>query len=70
LSSYGDRVNYSVFELNIRAHILSQLKLKLKELMDKNDSVRVYILNKTSAESAVELGSYREKPFELEASYV
>jgi len=70
LSSYGKRVNYSVFELDIKSHIYETLKVKLTELIGKHDSVRLYRLDKTALENAIELGQNRQDPFELDASYV
>ncbi len=46
LSSYGYRVNYSVFEIEITKSTYTKLLAKLKELTNKEDNIRVYILNK------------------------
>ena len=70
LSSYGVRVNYSVFEVEIRRHVLPTLKEKLVAQMDERDSVRLYFLNKTAIESAEELNPKRGDPFSMEESYV
>jgi CRISPR-associated protein Cas2 len=70
LSSYGTRVNYSVFELEIKAHIYSDLEFKLSKLMHKDDSVRLYRFTKTTIQDSVELGEHRSNPFEKEVSYV
>ena len=70
LSSYGVRVNFSVFELDIKSHILEKLKVDLKKYMDKNDSIRIYILNKTSMQSAIELNEKRKLPFFKDEAYV
>jgi len=70
LSSYGVRVNYSVFEVEIRRHLLPTLKEKLAMQMDERDSVRLYFLNKTAIESAEELNPKRGDPFSMEESYV
>lgn len=70
LSSYGVRVNYSVFEIDIRRHLLPRLKEKLTSHMDERDSVRLYILDKNAVESARELNPKRGDPFDMEESYV
>lgn len=70
LSSYGVRVNYSVFEVEIRRHLLPTLREKLAAQMDERDSVRLYFLNKTAIESAEELNPKRGDPFSMEESYV
>ena len=70
LSSYGHRVNYSVFELDIKPHIYKEIKTKLSIMIGKYDSIRLYQLDKTALENAIELGKNRQDPFELESSYV
>lgn len=70
LSSYGHRVNYSVFELEVKSHIHNEIKTKLTLLIGKYDSIRIYRLDKTALERAVELGENRQDPFEMEPSYV
>jgi len=70
LSAYGVRVNYSVFELEIKKHLLPKLKEKLTSFMDERDSIRLYFLNKTAVESALELNPKRVDPFDMEESYV
>ena len=46
LSSYGVRVNYSVFELDIARSTFKKILAKLHELTSKEDNVRIYILTK------------------------
>jgi CRISPR-associated protein Cas2 len=70
LSSYGHRVNYSVFELEVKSHLYKKIKTKLTELIGKYDSIRIYKLDKTALQRAIELGENRSDPFELESSYV
>jgi len=70
LSSYGVRVNYSVFEVDIKRHQLPKLREKLTAQMDERDSVRLYFLDKTAIESAQELNPKRGDPFDMEESYV
>ena len=70
LSSYGDRVNYSVFELKVKKHDMKKLIPKLKELMGKDDSIRIYRLTYETIQSALELNKNRNRPFESDISYV
>lgn len=45
--SYGERVQNSVFEINVDYSKMKELELSLAELMDeKSDSVRIYKLGK------------------------
>jgi CRISPR-associated protein Cas2 len=46
LSSYGYRVNYSVFEINTQKSKFNQMIKELKSTASKEDNIRVYILNK------------------------
>ena len=46
LSSYGVRVNYSVFEMVISKPNLSKIVKELTDITSKEDSIRIYILNK------------------------
>jgi len=49
LSSFGSRVNYSVFELELTQSKLYQLIKVLEKLTDpKLDHLRIYVLNKES----------------------
>ena len=70
LSSYGIRVNYSVFELTIKKQTLSTLINDLKEHMDRNDSIRVYAFNKDTIAKSLELNPKLNNPFELGNCYV
>ncbi len=70
LSSYGVRVNFSVFEVQVHKHQLCKLKEDLIAQMGERDSVRLYFLNKTAIESAEELNPKRGDPFSMEESYV
>lgn len=45
LEEYGERVQYSVFELTLKARELQKLRVRLgKFLRDKADSIRYYVL--------------------------
>jgi CRISPR-associated protein Cas2 len=69
LESYGVRVNYSVFELEISKQKLNTLLKKLKNLAKDYDSIRVYFFNKDTANKSFELFN-RPNPFEKESFYV
>ena len=45
LASYGYRVNYSVFELDIKKRDYRKLIDKLRQISNPQDNIRVYILN-------------------------
>ena len=45
LASYGYRVNYSVFELDIKKSDYRNLIDRLVSISDPKDNIRVYILN-------------------------
>ncbi len=68
LSSYGVRVNYSVFECMVTKTELKRLTEKLKNLTDKKDNIRIYILNKEVLKRSFVLHS-AQKVFEYEEPY-
>jgi len=70
LESYGYRVNYSVFELNLKAKELESITNTLKEYIDTNDSIRVYSFSADTIAKSYELNPKRSHPFELGANYV
>ena len=68
--SYGIRVNYSVFELCIsKAELLLLEDMLLGIIEHKEDSIRLYPIDKASILKAKELGD-RGEPFTLESGYV
>lgn len=70
LSSYGVRVNFSVFELGISKAELLMLEDRLRTFMKpKEDSVRLYFIDKASLHKSKDLGS-RANPYILESGYV
>jgi CRISPR-associated protein Cas2 len=69
LEGFGLRVNFSVFELDIKKKKLDQLLEGIKALCGKHDSVRVYVFNKESIEKSFELLD-RSKPFTKVSGYV
>ena len=70
LSSYGYRVNFSVFELEVKQNIYTKIVGKLLPFMERHDSIRVYKLDKNSASAAIELNSKLPTPFHKDDSYV
>lgn len=70
LSSYGYRVNYSVFELEINAATFRKLRQELTELMQERDSVRCYNHTKETIEKSIELNPRLAHPFSKEEAYV
>ena len=66
LGTYGDRVNYSVFEIELseakREKLLYEIELK-KLINKKYDSVRFYHLCENCVPKSFDIGN-REEPFE------
>lgn len=57
LESYGERVNYSVFELFIRPKQIDQIVKKVNEIIQpKTDIVLVYKLCKKCINNRIEMG--------------
>lgn len=69
LEGFGLRVNYSVFELDIKKPSLDKLLQNIKNMCGKDDSVRVYVFNKESMEKSFELLA-GAKPFTKVSGYV
>ena len=69
LEGYGLRVNFSVFELDIKKHKLNVLLLEMKALCEKHDSVRVYRFSQDTIAHSSELNN-GVKPFEKGNGYV
>lgn len=67
LAGYGQRVQYSVFECELRPGDLDSLKARLKLLLNPDeDDVRIYQLCETCLGKVVTLGKgrrYRQKPY-------
>ena len=70
LEGYGYRVNFSVFELDIKKHKLNELLQNIQELCEKTDSIRVYAFSSETIEKSYDLNSKRPKPFEKKSGYV
>jgi len=69
LEGFGLRVNFSVFELDIKKRKLDKLLEGIKALCGKRDSVRVYVFNQESIAKSFELMD-RSKPFTKSSGYV
>ena len=70
LEGYGYRVNFSVFELDIKKYKLDELIKNIEVFCDKNDSIRIYAFSADTIEKSYDLNSKRPKPFEKKSSYV
>ena len=72
LGSYGNRVNYSVFEIELseakREKLLHEIELK-KLINKKYDSLRFYHLCENCVPKSFDVGN-REDPFEEQVLYV
>ena len=69
LSSYGIRVNYSVFELTItKTQYKTILKELLKQSSKKEDNIRIYHFNQATIKNSFVLHS-NKKVFEYEELY-
>ena len=70
LSSYGNRVNYSVFEMELGNSAKSTMLSQLKSVIDESeDSLRLYPIDRVSATKAQEIGNGTE-PFTQESGSV
>jgi len=70
LEGYGYRVNFSVFELDIKKYKLETLLEEIRTLCDIDDSIRVYAFSTDTIDKSYDLNSKRPKPFEKRSSYV
>jgi len=68
LSSYGNRVNYSVFEIKTKKSKFNLLIKDLISITSKEDNIRVYILNSYVIKKSFILHS-KNKVFEDEELY-
>lgn len=70
LSTYGNRVNYSVFEVEVSKAKFKNLVAALEEASDsKEDHIRLYVLNKESLSKSFVLHSH-EEIFDYESLYI
>jgi len=70
LEGYGYRVNFSVFELDLKKHELKSLLKEIEPFYEKEDSVRIYVFSADTVEKSYDLNKKRPKPFEKRSSYV
>ncbi len=56
LMNYGDRVQYSVFECDLKDNELRKLIDKFSQLIEKEDSIRYYRLCPTCRSKAIVIG--------------
>lgn len=70
LEGYGYRVNYSVFELDIKKHQFEHLLEEIKPFYEKEDSVRIYLFSVDTLAKSYDLNPKRPKPFEKKSSYL
>jgi len=70
LESWGYRVNYSVFELDLKPYELDKIVEELKLYFDKSDSIRVYSFSADTVAKSYELNSKLPAPFSKETLYV
>ena len=70
LSEYGYRVNYSVFELEVKKVVYTTLCEKLLSYMGKRDSIRIYHHTKETIKKSIDLNQKLPHPFSKEEAYV
>lgn len=70
LEGYGYRVNFSVFELDIKKHQFELLLKEMEPFYEKEDSVRIYSFSTDTVGKSYDLNAKRPKPFEKRSSYV
>ena len=70
LEGYGYRVNFSVFELDIKKHELRELLKMIEPFYDKEDSVRIYAFSVDTVGKSYDLNPKRPKPFEKKSGFV
>ena len=70
LEGYGYRVNFSVFELEIKKHQFALLLKAIEPFYEKEDSVRVYAFSADTIAKSYDLNSKRPSPFEKKSGYL
>jgi CRISPR-associated protein Cas2 len=68
LSGYGIRVNYSVFECIVTKKQFRQMLEKLRSVTNKEDHIRIYVLDKEVLKRSFVLHS-SQRVFEYEEPY-
>jgi len=57
LEGFGTRVQYSVFECRLKAAEIAEMRKKLKKLVGRQDSVRIYFISADDVSRIEVLGS-------------
>jgi len=70
LEGYGYRVNFSVFELDLKKHQLEDLLKEIEPFYEKEDSVRIYAFSADTVERSYDLNKKRPKPFEKKSGFL
>lgn len=60
LEGFGTRVQYSVFECNLKPKQIDDLRKRLRRLIDREDSVRLYFLGAEDVKRIERLGDERK----------
>jgi len=60
LEGFGTRVQYSVFECNLKPKQIDDLRKRLRRLIDREDSVRLYFLGAEDIKRIERLGDERK----------
>ena len=59
LEGFGSRVQYSVFECNLKPNQVDDLRKRLKKLVEQEDSVRFYFISADDLKRIERLGDTR-----------
>ena len=70
LEGYGYRVNFSVFELDIKKYKLDELIKSIEEFCDRDDSIRIYAFSTDTIAKSYDLNPRRPSLFEKKSLYV
>ena len=70
LEGYGYRVNFSVFELDLKKYQLEALLKEIEPFYEREDSVRIYAFSVDTVEKSYDLNKKRPKPFEKKSGFL
>jgi CRISPR-associated protein Cas2 len=70
LEGYGYRVNFSVFELDLKKHELKELLKLIEPFYEKEDSVRIYTFSVDTVAKSYDLNRKKPAPFAKRSGYV
>lgn len=59
MEGFGTRVQFSVFECNLKPREIDDLRKRLKKLIDREDSIRMYFLGAEDVKRIERLGDLR-----------